>query len=125
MTLRYRLWLAMPRWVHKLWGHPQQHRVKWLRRFLLWLALGPRTYRYMSDVLAQDPRAPRARLIDIVVRKDGVERRLEADWVRSLARIVHPPTPTRLSPDPPQALKNEESNEGIPDVGVVIDRAPP
>jgi hypothetical protein len=62
----------------------------WLRRLLLWLALGPRQYGYMKKTLGQDPRAPRALMIDIVIRKDSIECRLEADWVRSLARITNP-----------------------------------
>jgi hypothetical protein len=58
------------------------------RRFFLRLALGRRTYQYMVRSITQDPRTRRARQVDIVVRKDGLERRIEADWVKSLARIV-------------------------------------
>jgi len=58
------------------------------RRFLLRLALGRRTYQYMVRSITHDPRTRRARLVDIVVRKDGHERRIEADWVKNLARIV-------------------------------------
>ena len=59
-----------------------------LRRALLRLALGGRTYDYMRRSLGQDPRTKRARSVDIVVRKDGVERRIEADWAKDIARIV-------------------------------------
>jgi hypothetical protein len=58
------------------------------RRFLLWLALGPRTYDYMSRVLREDARLRTCRLADIVVRKDGVEHRIEADWLKTLATII-------------------------------------
>ena len=58
------------------------------RRFLLWLALGPRIYDYMSRVLREDHRLRTCRMADIVVRKDGKERRIEADWLKSLATIV-------------------------------------
>lgn len=71
----------------------REYRFLPLRRLLLWLALGPKQYEYMKRILAADPRAPRARQIDIVVRKDAIERRLEADWVRSLARILNPSKP--------------------------------
>ena len=61
-----------------------------VRRLLLMLALGRRTYDYMVRSLSNDPRTRRARLVDIVVRKDAVERRTEADWCRTIARIVLP-----------------------------------
>lgn len=66
------------------------YRFVWLRRALLWLALGPRTYRYMRNTLAIDPRVRGARMVDVVVRKDSVERRYEADWCKNLCRIVVP-----------------------------------
>lgn len=78
----------------------REYRFLWLRRLLLWLALGPKQYRYMKRILAEDPRATRAYMTDIVIRKDGVERRFEADWVRSLARILHPPREDWLGPIP-------------------------
>lgn len=59
----------------------------WMRRALLWLALGRRTYGYMRRSVLNDPRTPRARMVDIVVRQDGREVRTEADWVKKLARI--------------------------------------
>lgn len=61
--------------------------MKW-RQLLLKLALGKRTYNYMAETVRQDPRTRRARQVDIVVRKDGLERRIEADWVKTIARIV-------------------------------------
>lgn len=66
----------------------RKQRVLWLRRFLLWLAVGPRTYDYMARVLRSDPRLRVCKLADIVVRQDGRERRIEADWLKSLATIV-------------------------------------
>lgn len=61
--------------------------LSWLRRRLLWLALGPWTYSYMISTLAIDPRIKTARMVDVVVRKDGVERRFEADWIKHVARF--------------------------------------
>lgn len=58
------------------------------KRLCLRLCLGANDYEYMVRTLCQDPRAPKARLIDIVVRKDGLERRVEADWLKKLARLV-------------------------------------
>lgn len=84
----------------------REYRFLWLRRLLLWLALGPQQYRYMKKTLGQDPRAPRARMIDIVVRKDAIEHRLEADWVRSLARITHPEKHDWLGPIPSPSSSN-------------------
>lgn len=62
----------------------------WLRRLLLRLALGGRRYEYMVRTVLQDPRTPSARMVDIVVRKDGGERRIEADWVKWIAKLVGP-----------------------------------
>lgn len=65
--------------------------LRFIRRLLLRLALGNRTYRYMTRSVLQDPRTYRARSVDIVVRKDAFERRIEADWVRDIARLVRDP----------------------------------
>jgi hypothetical protein len=59
-----------------------------VRRLLLCLALGPRTYKYAARSLKYDPRLRNCRMSDIVVRKDGFERRIEADWLKELATIV-------------------------------------
>lgn len=59
-----------------------------LRRLLLRIALGDRCYQYMVRTLCADPRLVSAREADVVVRKDGVERRIEADWLKPLARLV-------------------------------------
>ncbi len=59
-----------------------------IRKFALWVALGSHDYNAMVRSVRQDPRTRRARLIDIVVRKDAVERRIQADWVREVARVV-------------------------------------
>ncbi len=55
---------------------------------LLRLALGQRTFDYMVRSVKHDKRTPHAKLVDIVIRQDGVERRIEADWVKNVARIV-------------------------------------
>ena len=62
-----------------------------LRRALLWLALGPRGYDYMASTLTIDKRITNARMVDIVVRKDAMERRFEADWLKRLAAVVVTP----------------------------------
>lgn len=63
---------------------------KIIRRFFLWLALGPDTYRYVKGSVFSDHRAKSAHIIDLVVRKDAKETRIEADWVKSLIRIMSP-----------------------------------
>lgn len=60
-----------------------------LQKFLLRVALGKSTYQYMCRTLQWDPRLKNCREADIVVRKDGMERRLEADWLKSLHHITH------------------------------------
>jgi hypothetical protein len=70
----------------------------YFKRLLLRLALGGRTYDYMCRTLSQDPRLPRCRLADIVVRKDGKEIRIEADWLKKLCKIIE----TDLTPPCPQ-----------------------
>lgn len=60
-----------------------------MKRFLLRCALGRRTYDYMCRSINDDKRSPRAYEIDIVVRKDGVEKRIEADWVKTIAKIIN------------------------------------
>lgn len=62
-----------------------------VRRSLLRLALGRWNYELLTHSLAQDKRTGGARLVDIVVRQDAVEKRFEADWVRRVARILTPP----------------------------------
>lgn len=59
-----------------------------IKRLLLRLAMGFGTYNYMCRSLKNDKRLPYARLADIVVRKDAKETRIEADWLRNLARII-------------------------------------
>lgn len=84
---------------------------KVLKSLLLRLALGSRTYRYMCKTLSQDPRLPSCREADIIVRKDGREVRVEADWLKELCRIVSadltPPVP---QPDELFAIKVAERN---------------
>jgi hypothetical protein len=65
-----------------------------IKRLLLRLVLGRRTYKYMCGSLKADSRLRNCRMADIVVRKDAVERRVEADWLKALYRIVeHDKTP--------------------------------
>ncbi len=59
-----------------------------MRRLLLRLALGRRTFDYMVRTLTYDYRLRSARDADIIVRKDGVEQRIEADWLKTICRIV-------------------------------------
>jgi hypothetical protein len=75
--------------------------VRMLRKCLLWLALGPRTYRYMAGTVRADKRCRNARMVDIVVRKDAVERRIEADWVKTIAQILDPQPPLITAQTPP------------------------
>ena len=60
------------------------------KRLLLRIVFG-KSYDYMARSLIHDPRIKNARLIDIVVRKDGLEKRMEADWLKKLAKIVSTP----------------------------------
>jgi hypothetical protein len=59
--------------------------------YLLRVALGDELFELMARSLGADPRVQDAHTIDIVVRKDAVEKRIEGDWVKHLARIVLPP----------------------------------
>lgn len=59
------------------------------RTLLLRLALGSRGFDYMNRTIKFDKRTPGARLIDIVVRQDGREERIEADWVKTIAKIIY------------------------------------
>jgi hypothetical protein len=45
-------------------------------------------FNYAVRSLQYDPRIVNAHTVDIVIRKDGIERRLEADWLKQLARLV-------------------------------------
>lgn len=64
-----------------------------IRALLLHLALGTNTFRYMVRSIKYDTRTPSSRWVDIVVRKDGVEERIEADWVKNIAKITNHVTP--------------------------------
>lgn len=75
------------RWALKHWSS------RW-RCWLLRIALGRRTFEYMLRSIKADARTPRARMVDIVIRQDGVEKRIEADWVKKIARYAyHLPAP--------------------------------
>lgn len=56
---------------------------------LLRFALGRRTFEYMLRSIKADRRTPGARMVDIVVRQDGREERIEADWVKEIARMAY------------------------------------
>jgi hypothetical protein len=64
--------------------------INFFKRLLLRIVFG-RDYDYMARSLTHDPRAKKAKLIDFVVRKDGLERRIEGDWLRNMAKIVSTP----------------------------------
>src|SRR5687767_14924300 len=66
----------------KRWASP------W-RCWLLRLALGRRTFDYMLASIKADPRTPGAKLVDIVIRQDAVEKRIEADWVKRIAQMAY------------------------------------
>lgn len=73
-----------------------RHKPSWIRTQLLRLALGNRTFEYMNRSIKADKRTPGARLVDIVVRQDGREERIEADWVKYIARIIKHSPPKSL-----------------------------
>lgn len=60
----------------------------YFKRLLLRIALGSRTYQYMCKSLSQDPRLRSAKLTDIIIRKDGREERVEADWLKTIGKMV-------------------------------------
>lgn len=66
------------------------------RALLLRLALGSRQFDYMNRTIKNDKRTASARLVDVVVRKDAVERRIEADWIKHIARIINHVPPRKL-----------------------------
>lgn len=59
------------------------------RAWLLRLALGRHTFDYMLRSIKADHRTPAAKLVDIVIRQDARERRIEADWVKRIAQITY------------------------------------
>ena len=77
----------------KRWAAPWRCR-------LLRLALGSDTFDYMLRSIKADPRTPGARMVDIVVRQDGKERRIEADWVKEIGRMAYHLEPPQLGRKP-------------------------
>jgi hypothetical protein len=69
-------------------GHGESLATNWIRSKLLRLALGRSTFDYMLRSIKADKRTPGAKLVDIVVRQDAVENRIEADWVKTIARLT-------------------------------------
>ncbi len=61
--------------------------INFIKRLLLLIIFG-KQYDYMARSVMFDNRVKTAKLVDIVVRKDGIERRIEADWIKNLAKIV-------------------------------------
>lgn len=59
--------------------------------YLLRIALGDELFNLMERGLLGDPRLRDAHTVDLVVRKDAIEKRIEADWVKQIARIVLAP----------------------------------
>jgi hypothetical protein len=65
--------------------------VKTIKRLLLRLALGETNYRLLvKTVLESGGGLGRAKSVDVVTRRDAVERRYEADWARELGRLFRP-----------------------------------
>lgn len=67
-----------------------------IRAVALRIALGGSTFDYMNRSVKTDKRTPSARMVDIIIRKDGREERIEADWVKTIARIIKHVEPKRL-----------------------------
>ena len=42
----------------------------------------------MCRTVLADPRLISAHDVDVVIRKDGIERRIEADWIKKITKIV-------------------------------------
>lgn len=61
--------------------------IFFFKRILLKLVFG-KSYNYMVKTLLLDNRAKKAKLIDIIVYKDGIEKRIEGDWLKTMAQIV-------------------------------------
>ena len=59
-----------------------------IKRLLLKWILGKRTFYYMCRTVLADPRLVSAHDVDMVIRKDGIERRIEADWIKKITKIV-------------------------------------
>ncbi len=64
--------------------------IFFFKRLLLKIVFG-KSYDYMARSLVHDPRIKTAKIVDILVRKDGSEKRLEADWLKEMAKIVSTP----------------------------------
>lgn len=74
----------------------KQPQLSKLRALLLRLVLGNRQFNYMNRSVKFDQRTPGAKLVDIVVRQDAVENRIEADWIKHIAQIVHHVPPKQI-----------------------------
>ena len=68
---------------------PKKHTsFRFIKRWLLRLILGRHAYECMCRTLSYDPRLINCHMVDIVVRKDGKEVRIGADWLKHLRIIV-------------------------------------
>jgi hypothetical protein len=83
-------------------GYRESLATNWIKAKLLRLAMGRRTFDYMLKSINHDPRTRGARMVDIVVRRDAVERRVEADWVKKICRLT-----AHIKIDPPCSAPGE------------------
>jgi hypothetical protein len=74
-----------------------------VRRFLLRLVFGKRTYNYMCRTLEGAPLRG-CHFADIVVRSNGRDVRIEADWLKKLKGITHPHKVVKKAAGAPTAV---------------------
>ena len=66
----------------------------------------------MVKCVQSDPRLATAHEVDIIVRKDGRERRLEADWIKVLGRMYRTKeTSDDVSYPPPMVVTRSSSTD--------------
>lgn len=73
-------------------NYEKRRSKRWSSRWRMWLlriALGPGTFDYMLRSIKSDKRTPGAKLVDIIIRQDGHEERIEADWVKKIAQWAY------------------------------------
>jgi hypothetical protein len=63
--------------------------INFFKRLLLKLILGKRTYEYMLKSLFLY-RINAASYTDIIVRLNGADKRIEADWLKNINKLVLP-----------------------------------
>lgn len=63
--------------------------MNFVKRILLKFILGKNTYEYMVRSILHDPRSKKLDAnIDLLISQDGMDKRIEADWVKKIAKIV-------------------------------------